>query len=404
MRAKITPIFLLLFGPAWVLGADARQNQVAAAHANALDAIRQQIEAQPMGPNQTIRDLLDQTHSQDQLAQLLQRSPEIGGARWLDSQTCQVRVRVDGAQVADLLQSILASQSGNRPAVQSFQPWLDDLRQHSFEATSTSAAASSINSLTPIQGGPSWSGVASDARRDALISARQDAINHALQMLGPVELSAGVTVADQMKEPNSPVRRKLLAYLQTAPIVSVRFDNNLQVQVQLRPSWQETADTIYSAWKGKSSNQLTAEDFRALKELHDQIARRMTHVIGTAVADKTAPHAELAWQLPAQPPAWVDDQLDVVGQGFAVGSQLKSARAAEHDAKVKLGAELGALYLDPTHTVLDAARKDPHIAEAINQSLDEARPYKSEYDSDGSATIHVILNLRDFWQALQGTE
>lgn len=401
MRPGRMSILLLCLAAPLIADDDAaRQAQVSAATNNALDAIQNEIESQPVTSQRTIKDVLLQTHSEDTLRQFLAKLAPVGGARWLDDQTCQVRIEADGAQIADLLNSIAQAHAD---AGSLDGRMMEDLRNHRFEATSTSAAANTINSLAPAAGTPGWRDVSPSQRRQALIQARQNAAEHVLEMLRPIQLADGNTIAQAMTT-QPELRTRLLAYLQTVPVTSVDFGDNLQVTIQLRPSWQELAQIIYVHTSGKSSSQLNTEDYANLQQLRDRISKRLTEASGTATVVQSSTAPELVVSIPQQPPAWVDDQLEVTGHGLVPGSQLKSSRAAEHEAKLKLRSRLEKLHLDGSRTVLDAASADPHVVDAINQTLDQARPYKSEFNSDGSVTIHEILDLHDFWQALTGTQ
>jgi hypothetical protein len=399
MRLSVTLILLIALGlPMLAWAGNARQSQIDAATANAVDALQREIGNQPLASGQTVKEFLAQTNSESALRQLLARAGPVGGPRWLDAQTCQVRLQIDGSQIADLLISIAQAHPKATPI--DAQP-LRDLRQRSFEATSTSTAANSINTLAPAAGEPAWRDVSPDQRRQALIQARQNAIEHVVDTLNPIELSQGRTIGQEIAS-NPVLRQRLQAYLQTAPITRVDFQDNLQVRVQLRPSWQELAQTIYSAWIGKPSGDLDVADFANIQSLRDRISQRLRETAGTAAVVQSGAQPMPAVAIPQQPPAWVDDQIETIGHGFVPGSQLKSSRAAEHDAKLKMRSRLEAMRLDGSQTILDAARRNPHVADAINQALEQARPYKSDYNADGSVTIHEILDLRDFWQAITG--
>src|SRR5438552_365432 len=85
-----------------------QRDQIAAATGRALEALRAQVAAAPIGPNLTVQDLLDKTNGTRRLMQTLRRAQQIGGPRWLDSQTCQVRLEIAGPVVAKALYNIAA--------------------------------------------------------------------------------------------------------------------------------------------------------------------------------------------------------------------------------------------------------------------------------------------------------
>jgi hypothetical protein len=385
----------------------ARQAQVTAATANAVDALDQEISNQPWGSQHTLRDFLQQNHGDPALRDWLKGLAPLGGPRWLDDQTCQVRLEADGDKIADELVSIARQHPGATDAGSLDQAFAD-LRQRRFEATSTSAAADTVNNLSPTTPGTTWDKMNAGQRRQVLINARQSAANRVLLALSPLEISDGQSVGQALQnDPN--LRTELFNYLQTAPVTSVDFQNNLQVQIELRPSHEELAQIIYAAVNHKKAADFSSEDFRKLSDFRARIALHINSVTGSASAaeeyNSAAPlPASAVVVIPQQPPAWVDDQMDVIGHGFVPGSQLKSIHAAEHDARINLRTRLQALHLDDSHTIMDAATHDPHVSDAINQALEQARPYKSDFNADGSVTTHEILDLHDFWQALAGAQ
>src|SRR5437016_714524 len=94
---------------------DAR-DQIAAATGRALEALRGQVSAESIGPNLTVQDLLDKTNGTKKLMQTLRRAQQIGGPRWLDAQTCQVRLEIGGPMVRAALVNIAATD--NRSPIQ----------------------------------------------------------------------------------------------------------------------------------------------------------------------------------------------------------------------------------------------------------------------------------------------
>src|SRR5687767_1294368 len=91
--------------------ADVRRAQVAAATADALDALEADVLSASVTPELTVAQFIDRTASRQALGRVLRRAEQIGGTRWLDDQTCQVRMELPGAAVADVLVQIAEAQS-----------------------------------------------------------------------------------------------------------------------------------------------------------------------------------------------------------------------------------------------------------------------------------------------------
>src|SRR5690242_8271945 len=116
----VKPLFALVFvgmllAP-MVRGAeDVRDAQVAAATGNAIEALRADVTDEPLGPKVTVQDLLKKTDSSAELMKTLRRAQRVGGARWIDDQTCQVRLELGGDRVADALVEIAEKHADTSP-------------------------------------------------------------------------------------------------------------------------------------------------------------------------------------------------------------------------------------------------------------------------------------------------
>jgi len=143
---------------------DARHDQIAAATARAVDLLRAQIAQEPIGRNLTVQDLLDRTNSSDTLTKTLQRSQMIGGPRWIDPQTCQVRLDISGPRVQQALVSIAASNPSSSTSQRHFSgpPVIPTARQPSMRAIwpamlPTEPAAPDTTTVWPGSGRPTSS-------------------------------------------------------------------------------------------------------------------------------------------------------------------------------------------------------------------------------------------------------
>src|SRR5438477_7624501 len=85
---------------------DAEHAQVAAATANAFLTLRGDVEQSSITPGLRVIDFLQRTDGQDAFNKALHRAEQIGGPRWLDDQTCQVRLEISGERIARALVDI----------------------------------------------------------------------------------------------------------------------------------------------------------------------------------------------------------------------------------------------------------------------------------------------------------
>jgi len=129
---------LAAFSRAQGQDAAAHRDQIAAANSRALDNLRQQVSAESIGQGVTVADLLYKTYSNKTLMKTLARAQQIGGPRWLDADTCQVRLEIGGPVVARALYDIAAHD--NRTPVEPVvvQKLLVTWGDRTFSATGTS--------------------------------------------------------------------------------------------------------------------------------------------------------------------------------------------------------------------------------------------------------------------------
>src|SRR5689334_13538909 len=92
--------------------------QIAAASGNAIESLRQDLEGRSIDPGSsdlTIGEFLNRTDGRERFAKTLRRAEQIGGPRWVDDQTCQVTLEIEGARVVQTLSEIAASAGDRTP-------------------------------------------------------------------------------------------------------------------------------------------------------------------------------------------------------------------------------------------------------------------------------------------------
>lgn len=379
---------------------DARRDQVEAATSTAVAALREAIAQNPIGRNVTVQDLLDRTKGGKKLTETLQRAQRIGGPRWADDQTCQVRLEIAGSRVAGALVQIAASDPDRSPVPANvLAVRLSDWNKRTFSATGTSTGAAEIEHVRPRDESDAWSAVGDDARRAAVENAKQDAVNKAIDSVAPIKLPDGRPAGEALASPAS--RERLSTWLAQRPVTEVEFQDDLQVALSLATPPMEFYQALRSAVDVKG-----ASDDAAWAPVREEFERRAGSSVGRAAVATTATNPANALrpasvELPAIPPAWTNDQVDADGTAPAGTSKLKSARVAEADAAENLLAELEKLPLAPGQTVGDAARDNPRVRSALARAVKRARPSKVDYGNDGSVRVHVVMNLRDLWDELR---
>lgn len=378
---------------------DARQDQVQAATATAVAAMGEAIAQHPIGRNVTVRTLLEQTGSSRKLAETLQRAQRIGGPRWVDDQTCQVRLEIAGSRVAAALVQIAASNPDRTPVPANvLAVRLSDLNSRTFSATGSSTGAAEIENVRPRDESDAWSAVDDEARRHAVASAKQDAVNKAIDSIAPIKLPGGRTAGEALSSP--PARQRLTEWLAQRPVTEVEFRDDLHVALALATPPIE----FYQALRSSVDTSVEAAD-TDWELVREEFERRAGSSVGRASAASATTQANALQrpgpELPTIPPTWTNDQIDAIGIAPAGSSKLRAARAAENAAAEKLAAQLEALPLGDGTTIGDLARDNPAIRSAVARAIQRARPAKVDYQSEGGVEVHVMMNLRDLWEELR---
>jgi sulfur carrier protein ThiS len=403
MRKVLRRIFLLalagtILAPAFAAAQDdLRQASVAAATDSAVHHLLDQLIDQPIVPNLTVGDFLDKVGGREDLVAALGQIEPVGGARWLDDKTCQVRLEVTGTEVVVDLANIAVKHPGQSPIPAGDLPRVAvGLAQHWFAATGTSTAAG-VAPLPP-PGSP-WNGVTPEQRRAAVHNADADAAGKVLASVSSIELTPGNTIGDALKEPG--VSRAVGEWLGSRPVTAVDYQANAQgltVQVTLAASGAELFDIFRAAVTARNDVPLP-NGVAAWAIVRNQFLHDMAPSIGIASPPPAVAAAPL--MIFAQPPDWANGMADAAGNGGPSSTSLRAARAAEADALAKLRQQVMALPLNPNLTIAQASEHDERLARAVDRAIARGgQLYKTEYHADGAVVARMSLDLRLVWSAV----
>jgi hypothetical protein len=377
------------------------RDQIAAANSRALEGLRVQVVSEPIGPGLTVADLLSRTGTGKKLNETLARAQQIGGPRWLDDHTVQVRLEIGGPTVKKALVDLATLKRLESPVEPNvLEGRLKDWDRRTFSAIGTSTAGGAFELVRPVAHARAWDAVADDARKAALAQARQNAVAQILKTIGPTPLAGDRKVSDALGDKD--ITRDLEQWLAQRPVTQVEFRDDLQVRTTLAVPGAELFD-VFRKSAAKHPDAVGPVDEAGWYKVRDEFVARLAQAAtcrGAAHAGGGRPRPA-AVQLPRNPPDWADQTLDADGAGNARDSALKAARAAEAEATDKLRAQIASLSLSQGLTMGDAAKQDKQIAEAIDRALGHARRTKVEYGADGGARVVVSLELVDLWQELQ---
>ncbi|HZK82279.1 MAG TPA: hypothetical protein VFC46_14455 [Humisphaera sp.] len=383
---------------------DMRRDQVNAATAQAFDSLRHEVLAIHLANDLTVGAFLDRCRANDQMDATLKGAEQIGGTRWLDDQTVQVRLEIHGSDIARTIGEIAGKNSALLPAPLHVlrERLKKDMSRRTYSALGTCTAAAVASFLRPDPSQIAWRSVGDADRQAAIEAARHNAIDRVIDSLRTVEWNNGKRhLADAIAVPM--VVDSLRQWLSARPITSIEFRDDLEVRISLAASpadlWPLLAEVLT-----KQSAVSPPHDAKEWDALRHQVHVRLATASGAALARATVPGAGLpAPVVQRQPPQWAGTLADAEGVSASVGgNKLKTARAAENIAMTQLRARVEALSFDSNTTLGEAARKDPRIAQALDRGMIAARISKVDYDSPvtGAVRVKMTLNLESVWREL----
>jgi hypothetical protein len=377
------------------------RTMIAAATANAVDSLRDDVASARIDNRFSVGDFLAQAGGNGELMQTLERAEQVGGPRFsADGGACQIQLQISGERVAHALITIAASHPNKTPIpAEVLARILENWRDRIFTGTGSSISGAKVQFVRPAPD-DAWADVSDAARKQAVDSARDDAVRHAMDLVQPIVLAAGRTVGDAMTIRS--FRESLASWLASRPVRRVQFEADHEVELTLSTPPSEFCDEVIALAK---SSQVPLPDQEGQAALYGRFAQLPAVSVGRATASAAPPTtAAPTIELPNQPPAWTEQPLMAEGTADARGSKLKTARVAESAAVEALRVTINALPLTSSITIGDAAKRSPAIAQAVERCLADARPYKVDYRADGSVLVKSSLNPRELWAEISGEQ
>lgn len=397
MSALFRTLLLCLVFVAAIVRADDRvQSQITAAASNAVDKLAADVLDEQIAVDLTVADFIHDTNSIDKLMDLLRQSQQIGGPRWLDDQTCQVKLAIEAPRVLELLRQTAELNGHTTPIpAQALVKRLKDWKDRTFVATGTAISLKAAQELPPPTM-TAWDQIPAEARRHAVLAAANNAAVKAMDNLKSVEYQPGQPLSSALS--NDAVQQKLKAYLADRPVTAVHFANDGSVETTLALNQNDLVDAVVSALQAGSIE--FSRDAEHLNRLRIQIGGKLNTVTGRAKAgDAVQSRATLT--LPSTPPEWTRESITIAGTSKARGSRLMTARNAEDLALASLRNTLESLPLNGSRSVGEWAKQDSSVRRVLDDMMIRAKVTKIDYAPDGSATVRLTLDPRDLWDELR---
>lgn len=378
--------------------AGATKSQLDAATIDARESLQQDILSYPLTAELSVRQFIDRTPGgSEQVSKVVQNAQHRGGTRWTTDQTCEVRLEVSGDDVAGAIRPILASYPGNLPVPrEALERGLSQMKGRTFSAVGKSTETINLFRLRPGAKAEVWRNVSEAERREAILTARSNAVAHVVQSLRPVPIGGKATLDDALNLPE--VNAEIRDWIGGRPVTEIVFGDDLGITLTLSAPPEELWPVVQSALIRHHLGP-PPSDGQTWARARSTLLRDAAPAEGRSVATPTHPQDVPAnAALPRAPPDWATRQLET--EADAEGSGLKAARIARIVAQQHLRAQVEALPLNATTTLGQAAKVDPRVARALDNVLSRAPTTKEDYQQHGIVKVRLSLDLEEVWRAL----
>jgi hypothetical protein len=405
------PVILALFCFArLVAGAeDPARAQIRAATRDATTNLLDEVSRVPLTRTMSVGDFLNRTGSTAELVKALQGAQQIGGARWIDDNTCQIELQISGPLIANALKRAAANSRRSPLTVTDVERAVATWNERSFSATGSATSRLPVaqprrNPKIGLQRDPWWD-VAEAAREQTVTAAKADAARRCLASIKDIVLTPKSKVGDLLavKEVSDAMQK----WLVSQPAARVELHDDLEAEVELTVAPAD-AFTVLRALALKQSEVAIPGEETTWAKIKAAFDQQMEPPVGRAVAAAGGGGPPAVGPkplgLPQRPPVWVTHRLEATASSAPAKSKLLAARAAEAAAEEKLRRAIETLQLNPKQSIAQAAKDDPRIDKAIARAVARSKLAKAVYYDNGSADVLVYLDLDALWQELHEAE
>lgn len=400
-RAWLMMICMLATALAAPANEDARRAQVAAAAADASRRLEADVMAAPVSGNVTVGDLAEETGSRAALVEVLRSAEQVGGTRWINDQTTQIRLEIGGEAVAHtLLMAAAAHPKLVQIQEKVLRARLKEWKGRTFAATGSSTSAPAADHLRPDPSQVAWQNVSDADCRQAIVSARRNAASRILDSIGSTPMGADKILGDAIAVPA--VQQSLYDWLLSRPVTSLEFRDDLEVRLILAVPPDEFLPVLRSALVQQKVVPIPADEAE-WKHFREQVESRMALPLGRSPVNVpgTAPAREVV-VIPPEPPKWARDAITTEAVASSRGPLLRTARVAESAALGQLRGRVELLPLSAGETIGQAAHRDARVATALDRAMRRAHTYKVDYNDPqpGSVRVKIQIELEDVWREI----
>jgi hypothetical protein len=389
---------------------------VQAASDAAVRGLKDQVDRLPITPKLTVGQYLDSVNAHNFMLATLQRAQLIGGPRPMDDRTVQVRLDITGKVVADTLSHIaglyqLQSKVPPRLIVDSTRAWSG----RTFTATGSSSGlvvgSGTFDPRVARRADPGdAAAMVQTAPREGVDAAKRSVAGAAIGKLAEAQLPEGRKGSELVAIPG--VSEALTQQVMGQPVEDVRVQPDGEVRLVVLMDRLGLFEVLKSAAL-RSGDPATPADEAVWSTWRDPLVAAIPERIEGVALPAGGTGAAASNRAPAvtdsvgrvnfstdRPPAWFFSSIDATATAPFAGSKLRTARAAEVNARALLSEKLGQLELPGGVMLADAAKVDPRYAQPIGSAVQRSRVFRVEYREDGSAEVRISTDTREFWQDL----
>ena len=247
-----------------------------------------------------------------------------------------------------------------------------------------------------------WEDVQPRGRLMAKRAAEVDAMRKLAERIKGLRINSRTFVRDFVAEDDR-IDTELNTFIRGIRLGRPRYEPDQICSVEA----EVTLEQVITNLKGLHTRHYKGDRIKAtdFDQMTQHVDRKVIKETGNGVPppkyiDQPAPVV-----IAATAPPWVTETIRATGNGVppadkagTAQGRLLAARAAEVDAKRKLGEELQGVMIDSTTSVRDFVAEHDQINTDMQTYLMGARVVSTEYDAEGTATVTVEAPLQRWWE------
>jgi hypothetical protein len=399
------------------------QNKLLSARAATADAYRklaETVNGVQINSETYVRDFIAESDSIRTDLDTFIRGIRLAEPRWASDLTCTVEAEVTVAKLIEELKSLHSRHyKGDKVKAADFEQIKQYIKKDVIKAVGMGAPRPDLPPNVP---GPAiamppdmklppdppipdiWKSVPPNERLMAIRAANVDAKRRLVERIKGLRINSQTVVRDFVAE-SDVINTDCQAMLVGASEVGKPYlhHDELIAEVTLEVPVESVITTIKSLhtrhYKG---DKVKGSD---IEQVTQNIKSQTFQATGMGVPRPQVVQTAMT-QMQVKVPSWITDTIQADGQGIAPpnmeGPQAKlmAARAAELDAKRKLGERVMGLAIESTTTVRDFVAQHDEINTQLNAYLTGSYVKSTSYAPDGTATVTVEMAAMPVWEVV----